>query len=425
MAKRKIQRPRGTLDILPPEQKYWNYVLGIFKNKTEEAGFGRICIPTFEDTSLFVRSVGKGTDIVEKEMYTFKDKSNNSLALRPEGTASIVRAYIENGMQSLSHPVRLYYVGPFFRYERPQAGRFREHHQFGGEIIGDQSSFIDVQVVSLGWRILKSIGLADLTIHINSIGCSACRPKYKKLLLFYYKEHIKKLCVDCKIRYKKNPLRLLDCKNIKCGQVISEAPQLINNLCKVCHEHFRSVLEGLDDLEIPYELDPFLVRGLDYYTKTVFEIWSKNQDGQSALLGGGRYDDLVELLGGRPTPAIGFGAGIERLIISLKESEMEITGISKILVFVAQLGEKAKKECIKLINELLNEGIGTVGCLDKRGIGEQLKMANNYKVPYTLLIGQKEAFDQTVIVKDMETGSQEIIPRGKIVKQVKKRLGMG
>lgn len=423
MAKKIIQNPRGTRDILPEEQRYFDFIFGMADAESRRSGFGRIETPIIEDASLFERSVGKETDIVEKEMYTFKDKSGNIIALRPEGTASVVRSFIQHGMQNLPKPLKFYYSGPMFRYERPQAGRYRQLYQFGVEIIGDKKPIADLLTISLAWRICSNVGLGDLTLQINSIGCPNCRPRYKKELLNYVKENGKKLCSDCQKRSKKNPLRILDCKEASCQNIIEGAPIILNSLCKECHDHFRELLEYLDELEISYELNPKLVRGLDYYTKTVFEIWTKNDGGQNALGGGGRYDGLVELLGGKPTPAVGFALGVDRIVDILKSQKLEIPAASeKADVFVAQLGDVAKKKCIRLMHDLHMEGVGAEGCIEKKGISDQLKMANKLKAPYTLLIGQKEAFDNTVIIKDMQSGNQEIYPREKVVREIKKRL---
>ena len=419
---KKFQRPRGTRDLLFADQKYFKYVQNIFETVAEEAGFQKITTPTFEDSKLFVRGVGKEAEVT-KDMYVFKDKSGNSLALRPEGTAPIVRAYLEDGMQSLPQPVSLYYFSNFFRYERPQAGRYRELWQFGLEVIGDKSPLVDANIIATVWRMYKKLNLTDISIQVNSIGCSVCRPKYVKLLKKYYSGKLTKVCADCKKRYKVNPLRLLDCKNDKCLEIQKEAPQIINNLCSACHDHFKTVLEYVDELEIDYELNPKIVRGLDYYTGTVFEVWNAKEGAQNSLGGGGRYDLLVELLGGSKTPAMGFGVGVDRTIEEMEKEEIEFEQKKNVNIFVAQLGNKARKKCFKLLNDLLDAGIGAEARFDKGGIGDQLKTASKLGVEYTLLIGQREAFDGTVIIKDMASGNQEIFPYEKVVKVIAKRLG--
>lgn len=423
MGRKIIQKPRGTKDIFGEDQKYFKFFRDTFENVAEEAGFLRIDTPAFEDTKLFVRGVGKETEIVSKEMYNFKDKSGNSLTLRPEGTAPVVRAYIENGMQSFPQPVSLYYFGNFFRYERPQAGRYRELWQYGLEVIGDKNPLVDANIIATVARIYKRLDIQNITIQINSIGCPICRPKYIKLLKKYYASNLNKLCADCKKRYRNNPLRLLDCKNERCTVLQTEAPQIINNLCSSCHDHFKTVLEYIDELEIGYELNPGIVRGLDYYTGTVFEVWSEKDGAQNAIGGGGRYDELVQLLGGPKAPAMGFAGGVERTVEEMKKEEVELESEKNVNIFVAQLGAKARKKCFRLLNDLLDAGIGAEARFDKGGIGEQLKLASKLGVDYTLLIGQREAFDGTVIIKDMASGNQEVFPYEKIVKVMQKRLG--
>ncbi len=421
MAKRIFQKPRGTKDIWGDDQKYFKYVRDIFENVAEEAGFLKIDTPAIEDTKLFVRGVGKETDIVSKEMYTF-NRSGNSLTLRPEGTAPIVRAYLEDGMQSLPQPVSLYYFSNFFRYERPQAGRYREFWQFGLEVLGDKSPLVDANVIATASRIYKKLNIKDISIQVNSMGCPTCRPKYMKLLKKFYSGKVTKLCADCKKRYKTNPLRLLDCKNEKCLALQNEAPQIINNLCSACHDHFKTVLEYVDELDILYELNPKVVRGFDYYTGTVFEIWNASDGAQNSLGGGGRYDELIQTLGGPSIPAMGFGGGVERTIEEMKKEELNLDFPKNVNIFVAQLGSKARKKCFKLLNDLLDAGIGAEARFDKGGIGDQLKTASKLGVEYTLLIGQREAFDGTVIIKDMASGNQEVFPYEKVIKVISKRL---
>jgi histidyl-tRNA synthetase len=424
MSSKKIfQKPRGTRDILPEEQVYFDYLEEAFRTVIKAAGFSRISTPAFEDTGLFVRGVGKETDIVDKEMYTFKDKSDNSLTLRPEGTAPVVRAYLEDGMQSWPQPVKLYYFMPMYRYDRPQKGRYREFWQLGFEVLGDKSPIADVMVISSAFRIYQKLGLSEgLTLQVNSIGDKNCRPKYIKALSAYLKENEKGLCADCGSRIGKNPLRVLDCKEKKCQEVLEEAPQMVNFLCPECHQHFKEVLEMLDEIAIPYEINPKLVRGLDYYTRTVFEFWRGREGSQNALGGGGRYDELVEILGGKPTPALGFAGGIDRTIEAMKEENVSIDDSRKADIFVAQIGDSAKKSCLKLLNSLWSEDIRAEGCLEKDGISEQLKLANRSGAKYTLLVGQKEAFDDTVIIKEMDSGNQEIYPQTQALKEVKKRI---
>lgn len=422
MSKKIIQKIRGVRDILPEEQKYFKYLSEVFEKAAEGSGYAKIYTPTIEPVSLFVRTLGKATDIVEKEMYSFKDKSGNTVVLRPEGTASVMRAYLEEGMTSWAQPVKLYYEMPIFRYDRPQAGRYREHWQFGVEVLGDKSPLADVNTIALALRILKGAGLSEISLQINSIGCPNCRPRYRKNLVSYLRENEKKLCSDCKRRLKINPLRVLDCKQKSCSIITIDAPQSVNHLCSACHEHFRIILEYLDELDIVYEINSRLVRGLDYYVRTVFELWNEKDGASASLGGGGRYDGLSEILGGKAIPGIGFGLGADRIVAEMQRQNIEMPKNQRIEVYVAQLGNEAKKKCFKLLFELQNAGIGAEGAIEKGSISEQLKVANRLGVPYTLIIGQKEAFSDTVIIKDMSSGAQEIYPFDRAVREIKKRL---
>lgn len=423
MAKKIIQTPRGTRDILPDTQAYFAYVEKVFESVVRSAGFAKITTPAFEDTNLFIRGVGEGTDIVDKELYTFKDKSDNSLTLRPEGTAPIVRAYLEDGMQSWPQPVKLYYFEPMYRYDRPQAGRYREFWQFGFEMIGDKSALADAVVITTAHRIYEKLGLkGTMSVQINSIGCPDCRGKYLKELVKYYKDNEKELCTDCKKRYATNPLRLLDCKEKKCQLLSEDAPQILSSLCAACHDHFKEVLEYLDEIGILYEINPRLVRGLDYYTRTVFEFWNGKEGAQNSLGGGGRYDKLVETLGGQPTAALGFAGGVDRTVEQIKEicDDAEVSETRD--VFVAQIGDEARKKCFRLMNDLWNSGVDAEGCLDKGSISNQLAAANKIGAKYALIMGQKEAYDDMVIIKEMISGTQEVISLDKVIPEVKRRL---
>ncbi len=432
-AKKSFQVPRGTFDILPKDQKYWERLKTVVRKSSLHYGFGRIDTPIFENAELFEVSVGVSTDILEKQMYAFKTKGKDLVALRPEGTAGVVRAYVENGMMNMSQPVKLYYIGPMFRHERPQAGRFRQFHQVGFEVLGDIDSIYDAQIISLFLRICGDLGLKNLNVEVNSIGCKVCRPIYRKQLLKYYRSRIKGACSDCKKRIKINPLRLLDCKDEKCQPIKVNAPNLIDNLCKECHDHFRSVLEFLDELEIPYSLNPHLVRGLDYYTKTVFEVFLEDEHlekrselthkrSKLAIGGGGRFDNLVRLIGGKDVPAVGAAMGIERIIEVMKFQNVKIPDIIKAQVFLVQIGELGRKKSLKLFNELSKAGIFVSEAFGRNSISSQLRIADKFGAKISLIIGQKEAIDGDIILRDMETGSQEVIPIEKIIKTVKDRL---
>ncbi|MEA2097718.1 MAG: histidine--tRNA ligase [Patescibacteria group bacterium] len=418
-----IQATKGMKDILPPEQFIWNHILENGRKLCSDFGFGRIETPILEHTELFYRGVGQITDIVEKEMFSFETQGGDKVSLRPEGTAGIVRSYIENGMSKWSQPIKLYYEGPMFRYEKPQAGRYRQHHQFGFEIFGDECPAIDAQVIYLAWKIFQKIGIKNTTVQINSIGCAECRPAYKKLLTDYYEMKINKLCLDCKRRLSSNPLRLLDCKEEKCMQVASGAPQIIDYLCEECHDHFKSVLEFLDEFEISYVLNSSLVRGLDYYTKTVFEIWESGADGaQVSLGGGGRYDNLIQTLGGEDTPAIGFALGIERAVDRLLQSGFHLDQKINKDVFLVQLGDMAKKKILRLFDSLIDNNITVGESLGRGSIKSQLRAANRLNSKIALIIGQKEAIDSTVIIRDMESGIQEVVTMDNIITEVKRML---
>lgn len=419
-----FQSPKGMHDVLPDEQKYWEHCLAIVKNAAEVYGYQPIETPVLENTSLFKRGIGLETDIVEKEMFSFTTKGKDDLTLRPEYTAGIARAYIENGLAAWSHPVKLYHFGPVFRYEKPQAGRYRQHHQFGFEAIRGSSPILDAQIIQIIWGILEKLKIKGLNIQINSIGCPECRASYKDLLVSYYQSKMAKLCPDCRKRLKKNPLRLLDCKEDKCILVANNAPQIIDYLCEDCHNHFKSVLEYLDELELPYILNPRLVRGLDYYSKTVFEIWPEEGESgrQNSLAGGGRYDGLIELLGGKPTPAVGFAAGIERIVDLIKKQNIRVDERPAPKVFLVQLGELARKKGLGLFEEFQRAGIPLAESFTRDSIKSQLKLADRMGAKIALILGQKEAIDEVVILRDMSSGIQEIIDVKKIVKEVKKRL---
>lgn len=421
-----INPPKGMRDILPNDFLFHEHILAVVEKYAKLYGFGRIETPALEDARLFSRSIGEGTDIVEKEMFICVTKGGDKLTLRPEGTAPIARAYITNGMVNWSQPVKLYYSGPMFRYERPQAGRGREFSQFGFEILGSADPIFDAQMIQLTCHILKKIKLKDFVIHINSIGDAKCRSKYRSVLIDYYKPRFNKLCSDCRKRIGKNPLRLLDCKEEKCLMMRESAPQVVDYLCAECHNHFKLVLEYLDEAGIGYILDPYLVRGLDYYSKTVFEIVMEGDERrQSVLGGGGRYDGLIETLGGAPTPAIGIALGIERIIDRLKALNISFVKDAPAKIFLIQLGDRAKKKSFKLFNNLIEAGIPVAESFGRGSIKAQLRVANRMKMKIVLIVGQKESLDDTVIVRDMESGMQEIVDNAKIINIIKKRLKNG
>lgn len=437
--KKTIQTPEGFHDILPQDQPWWDFVNETVKSFADFYGFGRIETPILEFSELFTKGIGLSNDIVEKQMFGFKTKGGDEVTLRPEGTAPVARSYIFHGMDHLPQPVKLYYTGPMFRHERPQRGRQREFWQFGFEVMGDQSPVMDAEIILIFFRILECLGFKNLKIQINSIGCSQCRPYYKKILKNFYRSRIKQICPDCKRRIKFNPLRVLDCKEEKCQRVKIQVPHIVDHLCQDCHNHFKSVLEFLDELQIPVNLNPYLVRGLDYYTKTVFEIWPDTaadpkqkyeftsqekefQASQGALGGGGRYDDLIKSLGGKSIPAVGFAAGIERIIQDLKIRGKQYREISQPQVFLAQLGELARRKSLALLEEFRNSKIKIAESLGRDSIKSQLNIADKLGMKYSLILGQREALDKTIIMRDMQTGVQEIIKIDKIIEEVRKRL---
>jgi len=416
-----IQIPRGLKDILPDEQKYWFWLEKNFQDVAHLSGFERIILPAFEATELFKRSVGEFTDIVTKQMYTFKDLGGNSVTLRPEGTAGVVRAYLEHGMKVLPQPVKLYYWGPMYRYERPQSGRYREFYQFGMEMIGDMDPLTDALLIQSAARYYQKVGLKNLLVKINSLGTPKSRVKVVAVLEKYLSIHKKDLCPDCKLRLKKNVLRVLDCKVAKCKEITSETGHLIiDNLDTESKKRFTKVLEHLDEMKVPYELAPNLVRGLDYYTHTIFEIVTADDD--TALGGGGRYDGLIKLLGGADTPAVGYAGGVERTIDALKKQEVLIPEMAKTDIFVVQLGERAKSKVVDLISQLEQIGLRVSSLMGKESIQTQLKAASDLNSPIALIIGDQEVHDRNVIMRDMHDRAQETVIDRNVVKMVMQKL---
>jgi histidyl-tRNA synthetase len=479
-------------DIRPQDQPYWNMVRMASARVLTDYGFERIDTPLVEPAELFLRAVGASTEVIEKQMYLFKTRGGDLLALRPEITASVVRAYIEHGMHTLPQPIKLWYNGPVFRHEAPGAGRYRQFWQIGVETLGDESAVLDAEAMQALYALFQELKLSDVMIHINSIGDAVCRPNYRKSLVAYYRTRREKLCKDCKRRLAANPLRLLDCKEPGCQELRREAPQIVDYLCQSCHAHFREVIEFLDEAGLPYMLDPYLVRGLDYYTRTVFEYFleggegaggsydksgqdlsgeprltgagergnddeqSSDKNGQDssgeplptgaddedrdesrssglapqnnfaglALGGGGRYDGLAELLGGKPTPAVGWAAGIERIIEALRLREIapragHLMPLPR--VFLAQLGDLGKRKALKLFEELRRAGIPTAQAFSKDSLKAQLRIASRLGSTWTLILGQKEALDGMIIVREMSSGIQEMIGLDKVVDELKKK----
>lgn len=428
--KKKVKTPetlRGMKDILPDEQFYWEYFRQKAREISEAYSYGRIDMPLVEQEKLFTRNLGKQTDVVEKEMYAFEDRGGDKIALRPEATAQVVRAYINHGMLNLPQPVKLYYMGPMFRYDRPQSGRYRQFHQYGLEVIGGKDPAVDAQLILLATKLFEDLGL-KVKVEINSIGTASTRQEYKVELVAYARKHKKELCEDCVRRMTKNPLRLLDCKVEGCREVMKDAPQIVDWLDDASREHFMELIEYLDEVGIPYVLNPHLVRGLDYYNRTVFEVVpDRGNDAppgsQSALAAGGRYDELVEMMGGREeTPAVGFAAGIERAILEMKHQNVEPPRLRKPDVFFAQIGKEARRAALRLFEEVRAAGLHTVEAFGKASLKAQLESANKTGARVTVILGQQEIQDQTIIIRDMESGSQETVPLDKMVEYIKKLI---
>ena len=402
-----IQKIKGTMDILPDETPLWRYIESVMREEAENYGYGEIRTPTFENTELFVRGVGDTTDVVQKEMYTFADREENrSISLRPEGTASVARAIIENGKCSDPMPLKYYYIISCFRHEKPQAGRSREFYQFGTEMFGSTSPASDATAIALANSVLRRLGLKNVKLHINSIGCKECRPGYRGALVDYFKKSSDCLCDTCKTRLEKNPLRLLDCKNPECHDNAQGAPKTIEHLCEKCESNFELLKKALTAMGIDYVVDPSIVRGLDYYTGTVFEFIAEGIGAQSTVCGGGRYDGLVSSLGGPELPGIGFGMGITRLILAMREA-----GVDKVLpkapkLYVAAMGEAALVKGLEIAERLRKDGVYAECDVVGRSLKAQMKYANKIFAEYTLIIGDSEIESGRAQLRNMQSGEQ-------------------
>ncbi len=404
-----IQSPKGTRDILPSEVQTWQWVEQTARDVFGSYGYQEIRTPIFESTDLFVRGVGDTTDIVEKEMYTFSDRGNRSVSLRPEGTASVVRAMLQNRLMDGASVLKFYYIGQMFRYDRPQAGRYREFWQVGIEAFGADSPAIDAEIIAAGHQFFSTLGIKDLTLHLNSIGDPECRPKYVEDLTAYAKEHLDELCGKCCARHERNPMRILDCKESGCRAVVANAPLLSDYLCGVCREHFDMVKSYLDELEIDYHEDPYVVRGLDYYCRTAFEFTAGGLGAQNAIGGGGRYDYLAEEIGGAATPGIGFALGMDRIIIALEAQEVTVPTAAPVDVYLTVLGDAAMPITLKLAQELRENGVKTDLEFKGRGLRAQMKTANRLNAQYVVMIGEDEINNAAATVRDMGSGDQQSV----------------
>ena len=405
----KIQKPRGTMDIFPEDVALWHKIEEKARDVAKRFGFGEIRTPTFEELALFKRGVGEVTDVVQKEMYTLTDKENRVFALRPEGTASVVRAIIENGKTSDAMPLKYYYLINCFRYEKPQAGRSREFFQFGTEMFGAAAPSADATVISLAHTLLKELGIKNVKLHINSIGCPECRPNYRQALVDYFSQHENELCDTCKERLKTNPLRVLDCKSPICSEIAKDAPNTIDYLCAECHDHFESLKTYLDAMGIEYTVDTRIVRGLDYYTKTVFEFICEGIGAQSTVCGGGRYDGLMKQLDGPALPGIGFGMGLTRVILAMKESGCADVEENKPLLYIAPLGNGAVAKALSIVSKLRDKGIYAECDICSRSLKAQMKYADKIGAEYTLIIGDSELESGKAQLKNMKKSEQREI----------------
>ena len=412
--------PRGTKDIVPAEAYKWNYLEGKFRDLCKLYGYEEIRTPIFEHTELFKRGVGDTTDIVQKEMYTFKDRGDRDLTLKPEGTAGVIRAFIENKMYAETQPTKLFYITPCFRYERPQSGRQRQFHQFGVEALGSDTPSLDAEVISLAMQFLGEAGLKDLTVSINSVGCPVCREEYNQLLKDYLAAKADVLCDLCNDRRDKNPMRVIDCKNETCQANIVDIPLMADHLCENCKDHFSQLKQYLDEMDINYVVDKKIVRGLDYYKRTAFEIISNDLGAQSTVCGGGRYDGLVEQIGGPSGySGIGFGLGAERLLLTLEANGVEIGNPNHTDIFVVTIGDKAKLKSFSILKDLRDNHISADKDHLDRSLKAQFKYSNKINAKYTIVIGEDELDKDEATLKNMETGDQKLIKISKLVEELR------
>ncbi|KDR96097.1 histidyl-tRNA synthetase [Peptoclostridium litorale DSM 5388] len=414
--------PKGTKDVLPGESEKWVYLEGLFRDVCKTFGYNEIRTPVFEHTELFQRGIGETTDVVQKEMYTFEDKGKRSITLKPEGTAPAVRAFIENKLYAGAQPTKLFYVTPCFRYERPQAGRMRAFHQFGIEVFGSDNPSIDAEVIALAMEFFKKVGLQRLSLRINSIGCPKCRKEYNELLMKYLDGKKDSLCETCIDRIDKNPMRVIDCKNDSCKAAISDIPLMLDHICDECSDHFEKVKTYLQSMDVEFEIDPRIVRGLDYYSKTAFEIISEDIGAQSTVCGGGRYDNLVSELGGPDTPAIGFGMGIERLLLTIQNNDIELPVQKGLDIFIVTIGDVAQAESMNILSRLRENGISADKDHLGRSVKAQFKYSDKQNARFTVVLGEDEMKNDAVTLKDMKTSKQFEIKLSKLMEEIKERL---
>lgn len=411
--------PRGTKDILPDTVGDWLYVENKIRSLCQRFGYQEIRTPMFEHTELFQRGIGEGTDVVDKEMYTFQDRGDRSITLRPENTASAVRAYLQNKLYSDNALTKLFYIGSMFRYDRPQAGRMREFHQFGVEAIGEINPAVDAEIILLAMKLLEGLGLKDLELYINSVGCPKCRSKYREMLQDFFRDKLEDLCEDCQSRFERSPMRILDCKRDSDKPYMAEAPRITDCLCDECSEHFNRLQKYLTKVGVRFSIDPRLVRGLDYYTKTAFEIKYPPLGAQSAVAGGGRYDGLIEEMGGNPTPAVGFATGLERVLLALEKQGLLPDKKNDVDVYVVALGERAQEEAFKLVMDLRDAGLNAAVDYAGRSMKAQMKQANKLNARYAAIMGDDELADGVVVLRDMAGSEQEKLPVNELVDKIR------
>ncbi|MCQ1529752.1 histidine--tRNA ligase [Lutispora saccharofermentans] len=401
-----IQGPKGTKDVLPSQAYKWHYVEGKIRDLCSVNGYYEIRTPVFEHTELFERGVGETTDIVQKEMYTFKDKGGRSITLKPEGTAPAVRAFIENNLFNEPQPIKMFYITPCYRYERPQAGRLREFHQFGIEVFGTQSPYVDAEVINVGMTLFQNLGVKNLELRINSVGCPKCRKDYNAKLKAFLEPELQHLCKFCQDRYDTNPLRILDCKEEKCKERLVNVPFMLDNLCDDCRVHFEGLKKGLDIIGLNYIVDPKIVRGLDYYTKTAFEIVSNDIGSQGTVCGGGRYDGLIEMCGGPSTPGVGFGLGLERLLLIMENQGIQIPEQESPDVFIAAVGERADDKALEVLFKLRAASVKAEKDYLGRSLKAQMKYANRINAKTAIVIGDEEIEEDIISIKNMKSGEE-------------------
>lgn len=411
--------PRGTKDILPDTVGDWLFVEENIRSLCKRFGYQEIRTPMFEHTELFQRGIGEGTDVVDKEMYTFTDRGDRSITLRPENTASAVRAYLQNKLYAENALTKLFYIGSMFRYDRPQAGRMREFHQFGVEAIGESNPAVDAEIILLAMKLLQGLGLNDLELYINSVGCPTCRAKYRTMLQDFFRDKLDDLCEDCRSRFDRAPMRILDCKKDAEKPYMKDAPKITDCLCDECSDHFQKLQKHLTKAGVKFDLDPRLVRGLDYYTKTAFEIKYPPLGAQSAVAGGGRYDGLIEEMGGNPTPAVGFATGLERVLLALEKQGLLPDKNRSVDVYVVALGEAAQEEAFKLVMDLRDAGYSAAVDYAGRSMKAQMKQANKLGARFAAIMGDDELSEGVVMLRDMAGSEQEKVPVNELISKLK------